>query len=460
MKRLISLAIVFAASPAAAFEIEIDSDTSFQAYEVRAFGAGAFHARRRLYSRLSLRMAHAFTEPDDDGRIVRVIVDAQLRLDQDFGETCLVDSDLCIRAVDEDDPSTWQPLASDTRVDVPSLAAEVDGLPLGISARVGRQLLLDEIGFMRFDGARASSAPVRWIEIDAYGGLLVRGTSIGGTPRSDPQGSIRLDTEREVPWADPPIDTWVAGASLEANAGQWLRARFGARHLWEEDGTVASRLSGALSSTPTDWLRLSCSAVLDLATEEFIDAAAEIAVGDRTVMMRAILEHHEPRFDPGTIWAWFVTAPIDQLSLGARWLATEDVEIGGSLRGRRAELETQEEDDLDAGFDAYLRAHWEGFHLTTSGFGWSGSLGPVAGVSLEITRRFFGWLELAIDASVWHFDDPSRADLYGTVVSESLSGTIRLSPETQIHLELTHAASRVVGHRFRGMLALRVDTWR
>jgi hypothetical protein len=448
------------AAPALALEVEIDSDTSFQAYDVRAFGAGAFHARRRFLSRLSLRLSHAFTEPDEDGRVVRLIVDAQLRLDQDFGETCLVDSDLCIRAVDEEDPSTWQPLAADTRVDLPSIAAEVNGLPLGISGRIGRQLLLDEIGFARFDGARMSAAPIHWIDVDVYGGLLVRGTSIAGTPRSDPQGSIRLGTERDVPWAEPPSDTWIVGASVEGNAGRWLRLRFGARHLWEEDGAVATRVSGALSSSPTDWLRLSCSAVLDVLTAEFIDALAEIAVGDRALTVRATLEHHEPRFDPGTVWAWFSAAPIDQLSIGARWLVSEQVELGGSLRGRRAELETQEEDDLDAGVEAYARARWEGFHFSVSGFAWSGSLGPVAGVTLEIARPFLPWLELAIDASVWHFDDPLRDDLYGTVVSESVSGTIRLSPETLLFLELSHAASRVVGHRFRGMIALRVDTWR
>jgi hypothetical protein len=174
--------------------------------------------------------------------------------------------------------------------------------------------------------------------------------------------------------------------------------------------------------------------------------------------VRGAIEHHEPRFDPGTIWAWFSAVPIDQAQIGLRWLASPDVELGGSVRGRRAELE--QGDDLDVGFDAYGRLRWEGFRIGASGFVWSGALGPLAGISLDVSRALFEWLELALDVSLWHFDDPMRDDLSGTVVSESLSGQIRLSRETLMFLELSHAASRVVGNRFRGMIALRVDTWR
>jgi hypothetical protein len=35
-----------------------------------------------------------------------------------------------------------------------------------------------------------------------------------------------------------------------------------------------------------------------------------------------------------------------------------------------------------------------------------------------------------------------------------------VTPETIVFLEFSHAASRTVGNRFRGMIAIRVDTWR
>jgi hypothetical protein len=196
-------------------------------------------------------------------------------------------------------------------------------------------------------------------------------------------------------------------------------------------------------------------------TSEAIASNARLSVGEGAVVVAGGISRNVPRFDPGTIWAWFAVAPISQADVGARWRASDDVSLGGSVRGRWAELsDTNRGDDLDAGLDAWLHARFEGIDFGASGFLWSGSLGPLAGVTVDASRRFFGWLEIGLDVSVWHFDDPNRQDLFGTVLSEALSGRFRLSPETQILVELQHATSRVVGHRFRGVVALRLDTWR
>lgn len=450
---------------ARAFDVELDTDTSFQAYEVRSPGARAFLARRRLVSRLGLRLAHDLAEPDGEGRAPRITAEVQLRLEQNFGSDCLVGADLCVNAVDHDDPAGWQPLAADTVLDVPAVWGGVSGLPLGTSVRVGRQLVLDPIGFARFDGLRADVVPVRWLRVGALAGLLVRGTSLAGTPRSDLQGSIRLAEADRVPWAETPVDTWVAGASLAGGPGPWLELGLSFRQMWEDDGDVLSRLGGSASSQPADWLRLDITGVLDLLTEEIIQASGRLAVGDDTLRVHAEAQRHVPRFDPGTIWAWFSVAPITQLDLGASWRLSSDLTLGGSIRGRHAELGgalggDNREDDLDAGVDGYVRARWEGFEFGGTGFLWSGSLGPMAGAAFDVSRRLFGFLELALDVSVWHFDDPHRPDVYGTVLSEVLSARVRLSPEALVFVELQHATSRLVGHRFRGIVALRVDTWR
>jgi hypothetical protein len=460
-----ALALLAVAAPTRALDVELDTDTSFQVYEVRSPGARAFMARRRLLSRLALRLAHDLEEPDDEGRVPRVTAEVQLRLEQDFGRTCLLSSELCVNAVDADDPGAWQPLAADTVLDVPAVWGGISGLPLGTSVRVGRQLVLDPIGFARFDGVSARIVPARWLRLEALGGLLVRGTSLAGTARSDPQGSIRLERADRVPWAAPPVDTWVAGASVAGGPGRWLQLRLSFRQMWEPDGDVLSRLGAAASSQPADWLRLDATGVLDLLSDEIIEASARAAVGDETLRVHAGAQRHVPRFDPGTIWAWFATAPITQADLGARWRVSPDLTVGGSVRGRHAELGQPpggqaREDDLDAGVDGYFRARWEGFRFGASGFLWSGSLGPLAGVTVDVSRRLLGFVELALDVSVWHFDDPIRQDRWGTVLSEALSARFRLSRETLVFAELQHATSRRVGHRFRGILALRVDTWR
>ncbi|MCA9609284.1 MAG: hypothetical protein KC619_26965 [Myxococcales bacterium] len=454
-----ALALALAA-PARAFDVRLDSDTSFQVYEVRAPGARAFMARRRLLSSLALTVSQELTEPRDDGSAIRFGAGAQLRLEQDFGETCLVDRDLCVRATDATDPGAWQPLAADTRLDVPAVWVEVSGLPLGTAARLGRQLVLDTLGFARFDGVSASVVPASWIRVEALAGLLVRGTTIGGTARSDPQGSVRLSDAGSVPWAAPGVDTWVAGASVSGGPGRWLRGSATFRHMWEPDGQVLSRLGGALSSQPAEWLRLDANGVWDFLTAEMIEASGRVTLGRDDVIVRTGASRHVPRFDPGTIWAWFAVAPISQAELSVDWRVTPDFAMGGALRGRHAELGDDQDDDLDAGLDAWIRGRWEGFEMGVSGFGWSGALGPLAGVSLEVERRFFGFVELALDVSAWHFDDPNRADLYGAVVSEALEARFRIVREVLAVAELQHATSRVVGHRFRGVIAFRVETWR
>ncbi len=417
-------------------------------------------ARRRLVTRLALRVSQDLTEPADDGSAIRFGAGAQVRLDQDFGSTCLVDRDLCVQATDASDPGAWQPLASETRLDVPTVWAEINGLPLGAGARVGRQLVLDTLGFARFDGGAVRFVPTRWIRVEALAGLLVRGTSIGGSARSDPQGSVRLGAADRIPWAAPGVDTWVAGGSVSGGPARWLQASLAFRQMWEPDGDVFSRVAAALSSRPTPWLRMDGTAVWDLLTSEVIEASARAALGGDELTVRLGASRHVPRFDPGTIWAWFSVAPIDQGELSVEWRVNEDLAMGGALRARRAELGQAYGDDVDGGLDAWLRGRWEGFQLGAAGFGWTGALGPLAGVSVEIRRRIFGFVELALDVSVWHFDDPNRADRYGTVVSEVLEARFRIMPEVLAVAEVQHATSRTVGQRFRGLVALRLETWR
>jgi len=48
-------------------------------------------------------------------------------------------------------------------------------------------------------------------------------------------------------------------------------------------------------------------------------------LGDDTLRVHAGAQRHVPRFDPGTIWAWFAVAPLSQADLGARWRVSDDL---------------------------------------------------------------------------------------------------------------------------------------
>lgn len=459
---------------ARAFGVELDADASFQAYEVRSRGATAFVARRRLVSNVTLRLSESLTEPDADGRRIRFTAAGRLRLEHDFGEDCLVGSELCVRATDPTDLSGWQPLAAITRLDVPMLWIDVSGLPYDGQARVGRMLEIDPTGFLRVDGGRVRVSPFDFLTLEASGGMVVRRTSIAGTSTFDPQGSLRIGLSPEdalnAPFVAPASDTFTVQGNVRASAGALLSASLGARQTWDGDGTVLRRAWLALASQPVPILRLEASGVLDLLTTTVVDGVAQGELSEDAWNLRLTLEHHVPRFDPGTIWAWFYAAPIQELSLGGSYrfgsdaIELGDVELGGSLRGRHADLgpdaSGQGRSDLDAGGEAWLRTRLFGFEISTSGFLWSGNLGPVSGVGLDVSRRFLEELLFELHVSVWNFDDPNRPELYGVVVSEALDGVIQVGRETEIVLELSHAGSDASGHRFRFIGLLRVETWR
>jgi hypothetical protein len=81
-------------------------------------------------------------------------------------------------------------------------------------------------------------------------------------------------------------------------------------------------------------------------------------------------------------------------------------------------------------------------------------------VAIEGSRTLIPGLSLEAQLSAWQFDDPLREQSYGTVISTLLGARWAIMEQAVLLLELQHAHSRNVGHRFRGMLVLSVMTWR
>lgn len=458
----LGLASILFASQAFALDVEIDSDASFQVYEVRVPGAGAFLARRRFVAGLGARVVEALTEPDANGRRVRLAFAARLRLDQNFSDDCLVDGSMCVRATDREARSEYLPLAADTRIDVPSLTAEVTGLPHDGLVRAGRQLRFDATGFSRFDGLAVSVRPLSMLGLEAYGGLVVRGTSFAGTSQFDVQGSRYVAAQapigRDETLLDPHRDAFVVGGSARAGVGPPFEVAIDARFARDARGEILRRAALSMTSRPLEALRFEAQGVLDLLDFEPIAALAAAEVRSSDASVRLSFDRQVPRFDPSTVWAWLGAAPVEQLRVGASSRLSPDLEIGAALRGRRIERRTS--DDFDAGLEGFAQARIEGWRAAASGFLWTGALGPVAGVALDVSRQLVPELGIEGQLSVWHFDDATRVDGYGTVVSTTLSSVWSLTEQAALFLELQHAHTRTVGHRLRATLVLRVMTWR
>jgi hypothetical protein len=457
---------------ARADDVAIDAETVLQAYEVRSPGTTAFVARRRLLQSVGFTWSRALaTRPDADGRTPRVGASARLRLTQELGDTCLVARDLCVRATNARDAAAYEPLARDTWVDVPTAFVEVDGLPIGLSVRAGRQLAWDVIGFVRLDGGRARLEPAPWLALEALGGLLVRDTTIGGSAAFELPGGPRFalpdDRARtQAPWIEEPPLSPVMHGALEVGVTEIVRGRLTYRQAWSEEGALYRRAALSLASTPLRALRLDAHGVLDALDGAVIAAMAGARVeASERATVAARVERNVPRFDPGTIWAYFSVAPVDEAQLDLTYRAGGDAdlgatELGGALRARRADLGPGLPTDVDVGGEVRARARLPRLSLGGTAFLWSGSLGPMAGVLADARLRLLSDLDLEARLSVWHFEDDNRPALHGTIVSEVVGLRWQVGRETRLLVELEHAQSRVTGHRLRAVVALDVEVWR
>lgn len=464
LRALVPLLLLALGSPALADDVEIDSDTAFQLYEVRSPGAGAFLARRRLVQTLGLTYARMLASEQDDPDAPRLSASLRLRLDQELGEDCLVGRDLCYVATRAGDPAFYQPLAEDTAIDAPEAWVEVSRLPFATTARIGRHLHFDPIGLVRIDGVNARTEPLPWVAAQAYGGVLVRRTSLAGSDGFAPQGVARLDLEgvdpARVPFIDEPATTWTLGGLLEIGHSRYVRVQGAFREQREEAGLVSRRASLAAASQPLDAVRLEASGVLDVHDRRVVSVHGAVSVEPiDDLVWRASVERHVPVFDWGTIWAYFDVVPIDEGRLGATWRASERLTLGAAARVRHAEIDPGT-DETDYGGEGHVTVRALGGTFALSGFGWAGDLGPIAAVMLDASRPLAWWIVAELRASLWHFRDPIRDALDGTSVSEALGVRFRMSEPTSLRLELEHAYSAAAAHRFRALVHLSIQVWK
>lgn len=462
---LLTLVVAFArVDRVAAHDVHVEADTVFQAYEVRSPGTSAFMTRRRLLQTLGFTYANPLRDqPDSDGRVPVLTASVRLRLEQDFGDTCLLARDLCVRATNERDSGVYQPLAQSTLVDLPSAYVDVNGLPYGVLVRAGRQLTWDSIGFARFDGAFARAAPLDWIAVEGMVGAVVRDTSLGGSSAFELSGVPRLDLGNvdpaRVPFVAPPATMRIDGGAIEFGRSAWVRGRIAFRELVEGEGTVARRFATGLVTEPIPGLRAQVDGVWDLLDGANIAAAIGASYDTTYVRVMARAERNVPRFDPGTIWAYFTVAPVSEGRLGATLKPSSNVEVGATLQARHAALGSFG-NDVDFGASADGAWRLGATRFVASGSLWGGDLGPTSSFLLDATHALSPFVSLEGRASVWYFDDPLRTNIYGVSLSEMAGVVWKVGEATRVLAELDHATSRVTGHRFRLMLSLSIGAWR
>ena len=439
----------------------VDSDATFTAYAIASTLSPVVWERRRFVETLGLRHELRLGEDPSKSRFT-IETSVALRLDQDFGRDCLLDRDGCYDATAPTDDLAYQPLARRTRLDVPTFQVALQG-SRGLRLTAGRQMAMDSAGLYRFDGASAALSPHPWVALSAFGGRQVQPGSFAGSPGLGVQGSIHVVLPEslaptEYPAIAPPARTWTYGGGAEVGTARYLRLRGFVRELRDESGLVLSYAGVGATSRPHPAVLFRGDLVWELGRRELVEAFAEASVHWLEATARVRVRHHVPRFDLGSIWSFFDPVPVSQLEVALDAPPLGDVRVGAIGRARRSHPGNDGERDL--GGELWGRVDRGAWRAELRGFLWAGSLAPVAAVLGELRRalgpRGAAWMR----ASVWHFDDPWRAQRSTNSVSIALGGELRLTRATRFALDAEWAHSALVHHRLRVLFSFLVRAWK
>jgi len=257
------------------------------------------------------------------------------------------------------------------------------------------------------------------------------------------------------------LDSWVLGAGVEIGSIELLRVGISFRQLWEGDRVSQQRGGVGLLSRPAEPLYLQADAVWDLFDLEIIDAQVSAELEHGAATWRLSGQRHVPRYDPATIWAYFDVAPIWEEKAGASWRVTPSFEVGGAVCGRHTEIDSgYDHYDHDAGVEGNTSLRWGLLKLALSGFTWAGTLGPLWGFNLDGSRPITPWFVAEGRVSLWQIANVIRSELRGASLSETLGATVRVTDNTKLSAELSHAFSERVGNRFWFYALLHLGAWR
>ena len=433
-----------------------------QAYDVNSPATPVVWARRRLTQTLGLGYVKQLAEPRADQPPASLQVHMLLRLNQEFGTSCLPDDQLCFAVVDPQRRGSYTPIVDDGYIDLPYAYVETRDGPYGFSTRLGRQLHSDVIGFARIDGLSARVEPSSWLAFETVFGTLVRRTSVAGSDAFVPSVVPRLDLDASqrayAPYVQAPVTTVLGAAGVEIGDEHSVRLRASYRALQEAGGWLERRFGIGLASSPVTALRIDAHGVVDALRLGLIDAELGATLTHDAWHARLSLERHEPRFEPTSIWAYFDVAPL--------WLATarasrrfgEAVDVSLGANGRRTELSAGPEHEL--GMDGTASVHDERNSLTLNGFAWAGGTGPLWGTTLSGSRRVTRPIRVEAEVSLIRIDDPLRAALSGVSMYELLAAHFAVTEETDLELAFSHAHSRAAGQRLSLLLFLHLGAWR
>lgn len=480
-----------APSRALAYDVEVTGTTAAQGYEVASPWGDVRVARRRFVQTLGLGVYDLQGERVPGGP--QLSARLRVRLDADFGI--------------ERDEYTYDPAG---RRFVPGLAPTpvdlmygyVEGSRLAggwLGFRLGRQYVVDSLGFWSFDGALVRVTSPAYVQVEAYGGFEQRGGLPLSTSRYERGGVWRGDRAGYDAAVYPQFQAASSapawGVAAETAGLPFLHARIDYRKVWNQGTSVVQQIpeptSGVLATT--SGTRVSSERVgasLD-ATLARVGAAQAGVVYDlyaglpssvwasvdafatRSLDLGADVDFFRPTFDGDSIWNAFASGPTRTLTGRARLTPHRSWDVSASVGARGFSVEgdpgswqatrataaspgaTTELYDGLATLRARLRlgATRAGLHAS----GEAGERGRREGGDVTVARDFLGgrWTADA-RVSVYEWKDAVAAQGATTSFAWVVGGAVRPSELSALRLEFEHDVNRLVGQRYRVLALLQV----
>lgn len=484
------------AREARALQTEIDATLDAQFYSLASPYGSPLVQRRRYTQTLALNLYDIQADRRPLGPTLSF--KSRLRLDSDFGQ----------RPEERNpDSASYIPGLVEAPVDVMYAYLEgqryMDGY---LGFRIGRQYVVDSLGFWSFDGAEVMITTPAYLALEAYAGFEQRGglpmlsTSrfeAGGVSRGDRSG---LGFGQSPSFLQQSKLAPAYGFAIETSGLQFLRSRFTYRKVINRDAVLVSpfldpsgglayalgdrtsseRLGYSLRVDKSDLGAMLGSIVYDLYVQRVsqYNAGLDWFASNRAVV-GASLDYFLPTFDADSIFNWFAHRGTTSGTLRADLAFSREFELAASggvrmftTEGDPATYAASSAPNLDqvsrtfnylGTFGGRYR-FWDGT-LALNTMAETGDAGHRYGGDVTGRKQFDGgYYDSLAMLSLYDWEDALRPDRGATSFSYVLGGGVNPNflsfSKGRLGVEWEHTMNHLVGQRFRMLATLNFSVLR
>ena len=481
---------------ARAYQTEVDATLDAQFYSLQSPYGSPLVQRRRYTQTLALNLYDIQTDRRPLGPTLSF--KSRLRLDSDFGQ----------RPEERNpDTSSYIPGLNEAPLDVMYCYLEgqryLDG---ALGFRLGRQYVVDSLGFWSFDGGELMLTTPAYLAFETYAGFEQRGgLPMLSTSRFEAGGVTRGDRSGLTFGQSPGFlqESKLApayGFAIESSGLRFLHSRLTYRKVINRDAVLVSpfldngggltyalgdrtsseRLGYSLRVDKSELGAVLGSIVYDLYNRRVsqYNAGLDWYATDRAVV-GASLDYFLPTFDGDSIFNWFAHRGTTSGTLRADLAFSRTFELAASggvrmftTEGEPASYAASSAPDLSQNshtFD-YLgtfggRYRFGGGSLALNTMAEAGDAGHRYGGDITGRKLFDGgyYDSLAV-LSLYDWEDALRSDRSATSFSYVLGGGINPTflafSKGRLGVEWEHTMNHLVGQRFRMLATLNFSVLR